>query len=208
MTDYYEILGIPKEASPEDIRSAFRERSCQVHPDKPDGSVEDQILVNEAYGVLSDPIQRERYDSGASVKTIFVDKLAYDWVFNFVGEQLTFSGKVDLSALKSLAANSKFGAKRDLCTTETELARLKSFLPRIQKKEQEDFDPIGDRLRLKQRQLEQYLEERGQIILLLERVSEILSEYEITPLPEISGEIYSDYGSRFQARTKKEAAGV
>ncbi|KAH9973385.1 hypothetical protein BJV74DRAFT_889074 [Russula compacta] len=60
-TDYYKILGIPRDCNEVDIRSAYRRQSLKHHPDK--GGNEDWFkLLNEAYGVLSDPEQRKRYD--------------------------------------------------------------------------------------------------------------------------------------------------
>jgi len=62
--DYYEILGVPRNASQEDIKSAFRKLARQYHPDvskEPDAE-EKFKEINEAYGVLSDPEKRRRYD--------------------------------------------------------------------------------------------------------------------------------------------------
>lgn len=63
--DYYRILEVDKEASPEVIKKAYRALSLKYHPDKlasgsPDA--EKMPLINEAYGVLSDPDLRGRYD--------------------------------------------------------------------------------------------------------------------------------------------------
>jgi molecular chaperone DnaJ len=62
--DFYEILGIQKNASTDDIKSAFRKLARQYHPDvskEPDAE-EKFKEINEAYGVLSDPQKRARYD--------------------------------------------------------------------------------------------------------------------------------------------------
>jgi molecular chaperone DnaJ len=62
--DFYEILGVQKNASTEDIKSAFRKLARQYHPDvskEPDAE-ERFKEINEAYGVLSDPQKRARYD--------------------------------------------------------------------------------------------------------------------------------------------------
>lgn len=62
--DYYEVLGVPKGASAEDIKTAFRKLARQYHPDvskEPDAE-EKFKEINEAYGVLSDPQKRARYD--------------------------------------------------------------------------------------------------------------------------------------------------
>jgi curved DNA-binding protein len=70
--DYYEALGVPRDASEEDIRRAYRKLARQYHPDvskEPDA--EDRFKeLSEAYEVLRDPEKRERYDRlGANWKS-------------------------------------------------------------------------------------------------------------------------------------------
>jgi molecular chaperone DnaJ len=62
--DYYDILGVPRSASAEDIKAAFRKLARQYHPDvsKEPNAEERFKEINEAYGVLSDPQKRARYD--------------------------------------------------------------------------------------------------------------------------------------------------
>lgn len=62
--DYYEVLGISKDASKEEIRKAYRKLAMKYHPDKnPDKSAEDKFKeASEAYEVLSDAEKRSRYD--------------------------------------------------------------------------------------------------------------------------------------------------
>ena len=62
--DYYEILGINRNASDDEIKAAFRKLARQYHPDvsKEDGTEEKFKEINEAYGVLSDKDKRARYD--------------------------------------------------------------------------------------------------------------------------------------------------
>lgn len=62
--DYYEVLGVPRNATDEEIKRAFRKLAFQCHPDrnKEPGAEEKFKEINEAYQVLSDPEKRNRYD--------------------------------------------------------------------------------------------------------------------------------------------------
>ena len=60
--DYYEVLGINKDASADEIKKAFRRAAIQYHPDKESGDEAKFKEVNEAYEVLKDPSKRQRYD--------------------------------------------------------------------------------------------------------------------------------------------------
>ena len=62
--DYYEILGVSKNASDEEIKRAFRKLAKQYHPDvnKEKGAEEKFKEIGEAYAVLSDPQKRSQYD--------------------------------------------------------------------------------------------------------------------------------------------------
>ncbi|HSX36397.1 MAG TPA: molecular chaperone DnaJ [Patescibacteria group bacterium] len=60
--DYYEVLGVGKNASADEIKKAFRVAAVQHHPDKEGGNEEKFKEVNEAYEVLKDPSKRQRYD--------------------------------------------------------------------------------------------------------------------------------------------------
>jgi molecular chaperone DnaJ len=60
--DYYEILGVSKSASQDEIKKAFRKLAHQHHPDKSGGNEALFKEMNEAYGTLSDPEKRAQYD--------------------------------------------------------------------------------------------------------------------------------------------------
>jgi len=65
MRDYYEILGVDRNAAPEDLKKAYRKLAMQYHPDRNPGDKEAESKFKEAaeaYEVLSDPSKRERYN--------------------------------------------------------------------------------------------------------------------------------------------------
>lgn len=60
--DYYEVLGVSKDASADEIKKAFRRLAIQYHPDKEGGDEDKFKEVNEAYEILKDSSKRQRYD--------------------------------------------------------------------------------------------------------------------------------------------------
>lgn len=66
--DYYDILGVPKNASEEQIKKAYRELALKFHPDRnKEKSAEEKFKsINEAYSVLGEPEKRKQYDAYGS----------------------------------------------------------------------------------------------------------------------------------------------
>ena len=102
--DYYEILGVSKTASPDEIKSAFRKLAKKYHPDvsKEENAAEKFKECQEAYAVLSDENKRKQYDqyghaafenngsggydfSGFDFSDIFSDLFGSSFGFNFGG---------------------------------------------------------------------------------------------------------------------------
>lgn len=66
MKNYYEILGVPKSASQDDIKKAFRKLAHKYHPDKGAGNEQKFKEASEAYAVLGDDAKRKQYDTFGS----------------------------------------------------------------------------------------------------------------------------------------------
>ena len=99
MKDYYDILGVSRDAAADDVKKAFRQLAMKYHPDRnpEDKESEDKFKeINEAYSCLSDPQKRAHYDrfgsaegmggsySGAGFGDIFEDIFG-DFFGNFGG---------------------------------------------------------------------------------------------------------------------------
>ena len=106
--DYYEILGVKKDATEAEIRKAYRKLALKWHPDKnPDNKKEAEEKfkkINEAYSVLSDKNKRNQYDHGGIhfdfggfnaddiFKDFFGDKDPFSDFFKFDDDDNIFSG--------------------------------------------------------------------------------------------------------------------
>src|SRR5512143_3964496 len=91
--DYYQILGVERAASADDVRKAYRKLAMQYHPDRNPGDkgAEDRFKeINEAYQVLSDPQKRARYDQLGSAYSNWQQRGGspndFDWSQWFSGQ--------------------------------------------------------------------------------------------------------------------------
>ena len=90
MKNYYQILGVPKTATAEDIKRAYRKLASQHHPDKGGDKARFQE-IQEAYNILGDPEQRQQYDNPmpSGVHVNFAQGgFDFDQVFNMFGANL------------------------------------------------------------------------------------------------------------------------
>jgi molecular chaperone DnaJ len=63
LPNYYEVIGVSKDATPDEIKKKFREMAKKTHPDKTKEDSEDEMAeLNKAYEVLSDKERKEKYD--------------------------------------------------------------------------------------------------------------------------------------------------
>ena len=88
--DYYEVLGIQKNAGKDDIKNAYRKLALQFHPDrnKDSGAEEKFKQISEAYAVLSDDEKRKRYDTYGHVgaeEAFRGSEANFDEVFRDIG---------------------------------------------------------------------------------------------------------------------------
>ena len=80
--DFYEVLGVPRNADRSEIQRAYRKLARQHHPDvNKDPSAEARFKeISEAYDVLSDPEQRKRYDAfGEDFRRVPPDVSPEEW---------------------------------------------------------------------------------------------------------------------------------
>ena len=86
--DYYEVLGVDKKASKDDIKKAFHKLAHKLHPDKSGGDADKFKEVSEAYSILSDDKKRAEFDSYGRT---FSDGSAGPGAGGFAGGNFDFS---------------------------------------------------------------------------------------------------------------------
>lgn len=97
--DYYKILGISKDASPDEIKKAFRKLAIKYHPDKNKGKKEAEEKfkeINEAYAVLSDPEKKKQYDTFGSSefhKHFSQEDIFRDFDFSNIFQEMGMGGE-------------------------------------------------------------------------------------------------------------------
>lgn len=108
MKNYYDILGVTKNASKDEIKKAFRKLAHEYHPDKKGGNEDKFKEVNEAYSILSDEKKRAQYDNFGQYSAN--GQGGFNWS-DFAGAQGGQASGFDFSGF---TGGSPFGADFDL----------------------------------------------------------------------------------------------
>lgn len=90
MKNYYDVLGIGKDATPDEIKKAYRQMAIRYHPDKNPGNKEAEEKFKEAaeaYSILSDPTKKAEYDNGGGeAEQIFNGGFDMGDIFSMFGD--------------------------------------------------------------------------------------------------------------------------
>ena len=74
--DYYEVLGVSKTSSPDEVKQQYRKLALKFHPDRNQSSEAGEHFkeISEAYAVISDPEKKQLVDLGLRLREVAVDK--------------------------------------------------------------------------------------------------------------------------------------
>ena len=113
--NYYEVLGISREASQAEIRNAYRNLAKERHPDHPGGSAEEFSLLQEANAVLSDPNRRRQHDEALDLAHAADQLAGLNLDFDSVEDELSAKRRERESGGPSLGERlrSRFGRKEE-----------------------------------------------------------------------------------------------
>lgn len=188
MTDHYETLGVPKDASPEDIKRAYRKQSSQHHPDKKQGgSHEAMAKVNAAYAVLSDPARRLGYDQTGRdpAEGPTLDDIAEHALQTLIQQILEDNPKGDLvKHLEQHITKSIEQLQAQVKKHERAIARLTKQLDRVVRKSAGRTSLFNAVLEKQIKQARDFIEEADRLMEVSQRSLEILRDHEDTK-PEV-----------------------
>ncbi|POS69378.1 DnaJ domain-containing protein [Diaporthe helianthi] len=107
--DPYEVLGLERTATADQVKKAYRKASLRSHPDKVPADEKDEATsafqsIAFAYAILSDPARRKRYDATGSTSESIVDSEGFNWS-DFYREQ--FQEAISEDAINKFAATYK-----------------------------------------------------------------------------------------------------
>ena len=113
--NYYEVLGVPREASQAEIRNAYRNLAKERHPDHPGGSAEEFSRLQEANAVLSDPNRRRQHDEALDLAHAADQLAGLNLDFGSVEDELSAKRRERESSGPSLGERlrGRFGRKEE-----------------------------------------------------------------------------------------------
>lgn len=130
----YEVLGVPKDATPEQIKFAYRKRAMTTHPDRETGSVEAHQELEEAYMVLSDPEKRVYYDRTGRAAKDQITIAAEEQLGNLF-EQVIAGVDVDrmdvMQVMRNTLEQHKRNAKGTIHSQDQQIKKLEKTLKRV-----------------------------------------------------------------------------
>ena len=143
--DLYELLGVARDASPEDIKAAYRRAAMEHHPDRnpDDPDAHDRFqAVQQAYETLSDPDKRAFYDQHGSAPGPQMDPeaaLREDAISIFM-EAMNQSGpnpaqRDIIQLMEGVVMGKQMTLRQSLQQTESMIAKLEKVVGRIHRKE-------------------------------------------------------------------------
>jgi DnaJ-class molecular chaperone len=155
--DFYDILGIPKDATKDEIKNAYRRRATEVHPDKqPNNDNTEFLAVSKAYRILSDIKSRLFYDKTGNcraddtelnlkVKAIREIQVMLINILDTADDEIFF-GNLPEHVLLVINANIA-QASANIAAAKKRMSRLRRFKKRFKYKSkdrtQQDFIEIG-----------------------------------------------------------------
>ena len=176
--DLYEMLGVEKTATKEDIKKAYQRLAKKNHPDSPERDGDRWQEVSTAYETLSDPGKRKIYDDTGICNPkhdALVLEATADIFMRFSASEDPF--KDALRHITREAANSQ----AVIFECRNKARQVESLMKRVKRTDGSDKDPIRDALTKAKSTLEDRIKSATYVISLMEEVKAELGKYRLEP---------------------------
>jgi len=211
MTDNpYDILGVPTEATPEDIKKQYRDKARRAHPDH-GGDEKDMTALSIAYSVLSDPKKRAHFDNTGKIRdTMRLNKEAVDQITKRLQEMMALHGpdivKVDIIDSMTRRFSHDMSIEKEKIEDSKKQADFWFKMAHRFHRKSEDAPPIFESMMENSGRAQEAIQDLAkENIEILEEAKRILKEYEFlkdkeeyytpTGMPSLFGATSCDYSS-------------
>lgn len=174
----YEDLGVAPDATPEEVKRAYRKRAQQSHPDKPGGDADVFHQVTVAYQVLSDPGRRAQYDATGTVDDgpeQLAERMVAEVLDRFISNE-ELEGDI-IERCRQHFRGQIAGQEREKTSARKTLAKLNRMSGRVKAKRTNLFQKILDS---KVKKIEDWLVQADRNLELFAMAVEVLEDYEDT----------------------------
>lgn len=176
--DPYEALGVPRDATPEQIRSAYRRKASANHSDRGGSDIE-MAMINTARDVLSDPDRRARFDrTGQAGRPQDAEGKAREMIFGLLVTALEEApdDALIIASLRVNLADIDTELKLKEIQARGRIRKIERHAKRFKRPERGDVmvDVIDKRLKLRRAELEKFERDRQAVAIALR----ILADYD------------------------------
>ena len=158
--NYYEILGLTRDAVKEEIKQAMRDKAREHHPDLNGGASSDEFhKIKQAYDILSDPVLKQEYDTYGFTQDDNTAKQLRGMAIDIIGEIIKRGVSPDLTinTAETMMNESISHLERDIGKLETKIDQLKNRKGRLKPKNSLKIDIFGQALDISIKKEEQAL---------------------------------------------------
>lgn len=185
MADHYEILGVDRDATEEEIKDAARRKAKEHHPDKPDGDTEMMQLVVQAKLVLLNPKRRARYDrTGDDTGTTMLDQAAGQMLADFFSQYIENGGDENpLDVIRHTLAKGTADVRASIRSHEERIQKLSKRMGRLKRKKSNGHNLFASILTARINQTKAAIASAEKQIAINNCCVILLEDYEFDPPP-------------------------
>lgn len=182
--NHYDVLGVARDATPEEIKAAFRRKSSEHHPDK-GGDADAMAAVNRAWEVLGDAARRAQYDADGTDQQLDLDAMASGVLasmFSGALQQASQDHTLDpVRFTKYQLHNRVTEAKNEIKAAERAIVQLTKQRGSVRRKTEGQPNLVHSIIDARLKAVRASIPQNEKVVSVTERALELLRDYEYVP---------------------------